>query len=336
MLASNKAHLVDFQRKIDRPKLEFDSMSGRAKIPYLYITSASFSGSTLLSFLLNAHPQMVSLGEMGPIPTVEIDKYLCSCGSLLLQCKFFLELERRVNILGSSFNLKKWQTHFLYSPYRLLDILMVRPLRNSFLEGVRDTLVPFVPGYRKEIGQIARRVEHVVQSILEIRSKKVYVDAQKDPIRIKFLRDIERFDVHVIHLVRDVRGVVASVMKRSRVRHINQAARYWYNANMNSERSRRYVSSQQWLRIRYDDLCAEPQDTLDRISNFIGVQRAPIPKNFYESEHHIIGNPMRLKRSVGEVIKADSSWQDRFTNQELNTISRIGGAANRHFGADWP
>jgi hypothetical protein len=121
------------------------------KIPYLNIIGASYSGSTLLAFLLNAHPCMVSMGEqrskvVGIVPRVVIERHPCSCGALLLQCPFFLELERRINALGSSFKLTHWQTLFQLSQHRWLNIFLVRPLRCTCLEQIRDRLVPLWPG----------------------------------------------------------------------------------------------------------------------------------------------------------------------------------------------
>lgn len=308
----------------------------RSKIPYLYVTGASYSGSTLLASLLNAHPQMVSVSEMGgPIDSVIIERYFCSCGALLLQCPFFLELEQRINALGSSFSLTEWQTDYQLSKYRLLDIPLVRPLRNQFLERIRDRLIPFWPGYKETVSAISQRILHFAQAILEVSGKEVVVDAEKDSIRIKFLQDIEQLDLKVIHLIRDVRGGTASFMKNGKTDDVAWATRQWYIYNMNSERARRYISPRQWLRIKYSELCTDAQATMDYIADFVGVRRFPIPKDFYETKHHIIGNRMRLNKSPG-VIKPDESWKDLFSERDLNIIARIGGAANRYFGYDWP
>ncbi|MFQ5964628.1 MAG: sulfotransferase [Candidatus Scalinduaceae bacterium] len=305
------------------------------KVPYMYITGANHSGSTLLTFLLNAHPQMMSIHEVGgPIPKVNIKKYQCSCGTLLLQCPFYLELERHINSLGSSFSLLNWQTRFQISNYRWLNIPLVRPLRNVFLERIRDTLVPIWPGYRKLIGLIGQRNAHLARAALAISGKQVFVDSQKDSIRIKFLKECDNLDLYVIHLVRDVRGGVVSIMKASNTDNVAWATRIWNTANMNSERSRQYVSPSRWLRLTYDELCADVQGTIDRISDFVGLERATVPKNFYETAHHIIGNRMRLRRS--SEIRQDDSWKKRLNQHDLDIIAQIGGAENRYFGHKWP
>ena len=40
-------------------------------VDVICLAGASYCGSTLVSFLLNAHPQIHSVGEMGPLPIFE-------------------------------------------------------------------------------------------------------------------------------------------------------------------------------------------------------------------------------------------------------------------------
>jgi hypothetical protein len=176
----------------------------------------------------------------------------------------------------------------------------------------------------------------LAQAALAISGKEVFVDAHKDAIRVKFLQDIGRLDLRVIHLVRDVRGAVASYIKNTRKDDIALAVRRWSIANAESDRAMRYVSPHQWLRITYDELCADLQGTLYRITDFVGVKQAPPPSDIYGGEHHIIGNRMRLRSNGSGVVTLDESWKDRLTERELEIIARIGGAANRRYGHHWP
>jgi hypothetical protein len=305
------------------------------KIPYLYIAGASYSGSTLLAFLLNAHPQIASLSEVaGPLPDEDLDTYLCSCGAPFLECPFYRELEKRINSLGSAFTLANWRTRFQVSRHRGLDIPLVRPLRNVPLEWIRDRVVHLWPDYRNTIDAIRQRNVHLAQALLEITGKRVYADAQKDPIRVKFLSEVDSFDLHVIHLIRDVRGAVNSIMRHNSTTDAAWSTRVWQSANMNAHRAKRFVPPEKWMRLRYDDLCKSPQDIFDQICDFTGCEHATIPEDFYQTDHHIIGNTMRTK-SVGK-ITSDVSWKQSLSREDLDIISRTGGKMNRFFGSDWP
>jgi hypothetical protein len=305
------------------------------KIPYLYITGASYSGSTLLAFLIDSHPEMTSISEVGgPIPGTDIGTYSCSCGETLLACPFYREVTNRIRSLGSEFELGEWRTLFQFSRHRAVDIPFARPLRNTFLENIRDRIVPIFPAYRRTMREIALRNLHFARAVLQLTGKKVFADAQKDSIRIKFLRDIGRLDLKVIHLIRDARGGTASYMKHNNGRDAAWAARFWAKANLNADRARRFVSSDRWLRIHYNDLCDDYQACMDRISDFVGVERATIPENFFGLEHHIVGNEMRMKRDQ-RVIR-DLSWKKRLADEDLAMIAREAGSASHHFGFDWP
>ncbi len=223
---------------------------------------------------------------------------------------------------------------FHVTRHRFLNIPLVRPLRNTFLEEVRDCLVPFFPGYRKAIETIERRNLHFAKAVLEVTGKTFFADAQKDSIRIKFLRDIDELDLRVVHLVRDLRAGTASFMKNQGIGDPAKAARLWLIANMNSERAKRYLSPDRWLKITYDDLCLNTQGVMDRIADFVGTRHSPVPSDVYAPEHHIIGNRMRLKRDG--TVRADNSWKDKLSEQQLRVIAQVAGEANRRFGFDWP
>jgi hypothetical protein len=315
-----------------------DFADSTAKVPYLYIAGASFSGSTLLAFLLNAHPEMVSVSEVvGPPsarPRAELQRYSCSCGQRLVDCSFFQEMQRRILAQGSTFDLLNWRTDFKISRRRLIDIPLVRPLRRTWLEKLRDGVVPLVPGYRPVIREIAMRNLHFARAALSITGKKVFVDAQKDPIRIKFLSEIDELDLRVVHLVRDLRGGASSFIKHNPKNNPARAAYRWSLSNMTADQARRYVGGRPWMLLRYDEICEDYQAVVDRIAKFAGVSSAVVPETFYQTHHHIIGNTMRLRPD--STIRLDESWKSRLSEADLRTIARVAGRINHYFGFDWP
>jgi len=308
------------------------------KVPYLYIVGASFSGSTLLAFLLNAHPRMVSVSEVcGVLPHELIeapDSYRCSCGEKLLECPFYSDLQQRIRASGSSFDLRDWKNHFQLTDRRWLQILLTRPLRWGWAETLRNMASSLVPGQRAKRHEVARRNLHFARSTLELSGKQLFVDAQKEPARVRFLSGIDEIDLYVIHLVRDARAGASSYMKHNPRNDAARAARRWRSANLTSDYVNRYVPASRWMLQRYDELCADHQGVIDRIADFTGTERAPIPDDFYAAEHHIVGNQMRLGAATG--IRLDQSWRKRLSEEQIETIKRVAGAANRRFGFDWP
>jgi hypothetical protein len=74
---------------------------------------------------------------------------------------------------------------------------------------------------------------------------------------------------------------------------------------------------------------------MNRLADFLQVRQARVPQDFYRTEHHIIGNHMRLNSGDG-IVKRDDSWVDRLTQRDLAIIKRHAGLANNYFGHDWP
>jgi len=53
-------------------------------LKYVYLTSSGYSGSTLLSFMLGAHPCIATVGELSnSIENNDPDNYRCSCEKLI-------------------------------------------------------------------------------------------------------------------------------------------------------------------------------------------------------------------------------------------------------------
>ncbi len=308
------------------------------RVPYLYISGASFSGSTLLAFLLNAHTHMVSVSETcGVLPhrlIKGIDEYRCSCGERLLSCPFFIDVQERIREQGSTFDLRDWKNHFRLADSLLFQRLLTRPTPWGWSELLRNVVTPLFPGAARREREIAARNLHFARAVLEVSGKRLFVDAQKDPARVRFLSRIEELDLYVIHLVRDARAGASSYMKHNPANDARRGARRWLNANLTSDYARHHVPASRWMRLRYDDLCADHQGVIDHISDFTGTPRAAIPASFFETPHHIVGNEMRLA-GTGE-IRPDNSWRKRLDDVQVDVVRRVAGAANRRFGFDWP
>ena len=306
-------------------------------VRYVYVAGAPYCGSTLLSFLLNTHPDCVSVGEsFGPTQRVVIDKYTCSCGELLLQCSFWQRLAKRVEELDKPFEIASrfWKTRFEVSTSRYVSSLAIRSLGSTVLDGLRDRCLAPFGRVRRKLDQAGTVNMVFARAAMELSSTRVFIDASKVAHRVPLLARVPEFDLRVIHLVRDARGGTASVMKNVGISNAAVATRSWRRRNSEVERARRFLPSDRWLLIRYGELCADPQAVMDGIADFIGVPHASLPEDFRSVEHHLIGNQMRLRGSGS--IREDLSWRVFLAESDLDTIARISGAANRHFGYDWP
>ena len=307
------------------------------RLRYVCIPGSPFTGSTLLGTLLNEHPDCASIGAAtGLTRRADLSSYLCSCGQKFRQCEFWNHIAARTAALGYPVNVFEnnfWNTHLRLSKHRLVNAALVRSLGPAQLTNVRDAVVGRVPVAKRAISRMGWNTWALASAVLEKTGKTVFIDTARDHQRPKYLRMHPLLDVKVIHLIRDPRGNSASIMKHTGA-DAATAARQWQHYNVEADRMRRYVPAGSWLSLRYEDLCADPAGVLDRISDFVGVDRARTHLGAHNRDSHIIGNKMRLK-GLGE-IREDRSWQTRLDGADLAALARIAGSTSRRLGYDWP
>ena len=307
------------------------------RIRYVCMPGSPYTGSTLLGSILNRHPACASIGAAtGLSRIVELPSYRCSCGKLFTECEFWSYIADRTAALGHPVHVYQtgfWNTHLRVSRNRLLNVVLVRSLASTWLNQARDAVVGRVSGISEAVSDMGWNTWALAAAILEKTGKTVFVDTARDHQRPKYLATHPQLDVKVIHLIRDPRGTSASMMKNMGL-DVAVAARRWKWYNIEADRVRRYLPPESWMTLRYEDLCADPPGTMDRISDFMGVPRAPIPLGPAEQEQHIIGNPMRLK-ALGE-IREDRSWQERLSPTDLGVIASIVGPTSHRFAYNWP
>ena len=108
------------------------------------------------------------------------------------------------------------------------------------------------------------------------------------------------------------------------------AAREWRKTHEECERLRRRLPSDAWLRVRYEDLCREPDRVLAGVLHLIGEPPTKILSDFRSIEHHILGNVMRLRSD--RKIELSERWRSALGSQELAAFDRVAGDLNRHYG----
>lgn len=300
------------------------------KIPFAFVLAHSFSGSTLLSFLLGAHPEIATVGEMFIAPTHNDESYPCSCGEPIETCAFWQEVSREMARRGTPFEMRSAESSLSAGSYGPLGnrVVWAEP-RGPVLEAVRRTALAVLPGVGRELDRRITINRQLAEVVLDLRGARVFVDATKRPGRALLLQRDPRLDLQVIHLVRDGRAVSRSTI-RNLGRTVEEGARSWTGSLRRCEELRRYFPAERWLTVRHEDLCSDPRQTLERIFSFLKVSPELQVGDFRSSDHHIIGNRMRLSRT--SEIRLDERWRTELTPEQLRTVERIAGPGLRRYG----
>ena len=239
----------------------------------IYIAGASHSGSTLLDMMLNAHPEILSVGEAFQLNRTKRSKSgkpevtKCSCGALGLgQCTFWSRVNERImRIHGKSF------ADLNVNDYRRSDD---KEDANSIL----------------------------FRAISEVSGKEFVVDSSKMPRRLKHLMGLDELNVYPIHLIRDPRGQIASVMRKGAL------MRPIFHHEVVHAQTRWALKSAPHSIVRYEDLVMAPERTLDRILEPLGLRFDPRQLQWAEQvRHSFAGNHARMQAKSELIL--DKKWK---------------------------
>jgi Sulfotransferase family len=299
----------------------------------LYIAGAGRSGSTILERILGTLPQTITAGELYRIGMTQgIAEKTCSCGAALGVCPFWEEILQRcfpksdrARTLLEIATLHHTLDHSRHIPKLLLG-------------AIHPTVQQQLKSYRTYLKTLYYAVAAQTQS-------RILVDSSKVPSRALILAGIPGFEVHVIHLVRDVRALAYAWQKK--VAYVpnrdweiqrykpHQTLQFWVTCNIFSESLAWKIPYQ---RIRYETFAQSPQQTLrallDRIPT---LQGASLPFQGQTNQiqlppfHSIAGNPMRFQSGMTNVT-LDESWKQHLNSVTAQTLTVMAAPFLKRYG----
>jgi Sulfotransferase family len=300
------------------------------KVRLVQVLSSPHSGSTILGVILGSSPEIFYSGEMDRIPVpVWGTGLVCSCGQPTAECPFWSSVRVGFERAHDTSRLVTGQRRF--EPWSAL----------------RRTLAASV--FRSAaLRAHARTTEALLRQVSEVAGKPIIVDSSKLAGRalVYSAARSEGFDVRYLHVVRDGQAVFASRKARlarfpetgvdpEAVSFASRAAVRWVVANITfsllfSWRRGRY------LRVRHEDFVRDPEGTLRRIEQFLGVSLASPLASLrngapFPVVHVPTGNRIRL---TGEVRfrRESSSRSSPLPRSQQRAFWRIAGGLERLLG----
>ena len=174
------------------------------------------SGSTLLSFLLNAHPEIVTVGETCRIGVNIPDRWTrkagkCSCGKPYYYCDFWNRVLAGIAARGVGISKPD------YFRFEMFNIGVLNyAYRKAYSRPLGRTILRLsLPLYRRKKELADKKLCAFVESVLEVSGKTIFLDASKAPYWIYPLSQNPFFDLWILDLYRDGRGVVDSWRRHS-------------------------------------------------------------------------------------------------------------------------
>jgi hypothetical protein len=186
---------------------------------------------------------------------------------------------------------------------------------------------------------------------LDISGASILVDSSKVGLRLKYLLRNPKLDVRVLRLIRDGRAVslthtnpaefadAADPAHRSggsggpghKGLSMRDAALLWRRSNEEADRISARLSSPQYVEVRYEQLCLQPDATLQSIRKFLGIPPVSFENGFRSRKvQHVVGNGMRF--DAESVIRLDERWKTRVSADGLKIFNGVAGKLNRKYG----
>jgi hypothetical protein len=265
----------------------------------IFIVGANRSGTTLLRLLLNAHSEIA-------IPD-EINYFYGFTGAEL-------SYENWSTPSLSPSEYTSFVNRFLATNQAVVPTLNLDSVRAEILDGPHDLRRP----YQVLLEQWARH-----------RGKGRW--GEKTPGNIYHANIlIEMFpDARFIHVVRDPRGGVASMQRVSFFG--NDVAFNALNRHKIMTHGRawlaRSVPAPQRIEIRYEDLVAHPQNTLQSICDFVEAPYEPSMLRFHQDADRYMVNEAAssYNQTATRPISTEmiDKWHTQLTDEEIAIIERI-------------
>ena len=341
--------------------MSHENLAGKDGPIYIYIAGRGHSGSTLLTLLLARHPRVVAVGELANLPLQvardETTKWVgrCSCGERPLDCPMWGDVLRRIEATSG--------TNFAAEPFawRISDIGMEEEyrnqaplrapwvwLRNRLWRLVRYAqyyapgwLRPLVGFYRPQRAWGANR-SRLAKEIASVNAVDAVVDASKDPLDMLDVYENATIPVKIIHLTRDARGNIWSMIKKikpgePRKGPVTRASQDWVKVNRRIWRLARKVPEADCLHVRYEEICRDPEGTMQKLFAFVGLESHDVVSSQAADEsdsdqgHTIGGNKIRFT-SEKLNISEDFRWRENLTAADLAIVREIAGPMSNALG----
>ncbi len=288
--------------------------------PLIYIASSDEAGSALLERLIGAHPAIWSLGELRHLPRARHAQQACGCGSELAGCPYwsraFAELDPRLEVAVEG--LASRRKPLLARVGEVSDLLLgassPRRIEEAQAHGVQSRAV--LESFRRT-AQAFRPMP--VSWIL---------DCSRDARRLLWLKDSRRFDLRVLHVVRDPRADVHAHLQASGVLTRRSAAVHAARWAFENLLLWRLASSgfrkDHVLRIRREELVQEPAAVLERVGKLVGLTFPAIttrlPAQLRMRTHAISLGGARL---LEQALLPPEQWREELPRELADTAWRL-------------
>jgi len=254
------------------------------QVPLLYILGNSHSGSTLLSFLLTFHPDIINLGELKSKTWLKVRT--CSCGQPVETCTFYGDYFPAFNALKEP----AMESMRTINPVRFLFQKKITPDKVT-----TENLHVFYQSVQKRVIDLYPDARYIVDS-----SKSVW-------LLNAWIQTLPPENVKIIWLRRQTRANVASFIKRG-----FPFLKSWMTILVNNQITKHFLLSNHldYLEVNYDRFYDAYPAEAQGMSSYLGLN-LPVTNGLHQNHHAISGNAKTRQAFANQFtgLHKDDEWE---------------------------
>lgn len=162
----------------------------------------------------------------------------------------------------------------------------------------------------------------------------VWVDHTPENMRRALLLEQTFEDAKYIHLVRDARGVIASVLPLDwGPNSVIEGAHWWLERVAYGLAVENMLGPDRVIRLRFEDLVLDQESSMERLRAFLGLERRDrhaqveqrfVPPKYTQGQHELIGESVQSS--------AATKWKKALSPWQVGAIEEIAGDMIRMLG----
>lgn len=302
-------------------------MTGPRPVKVLYFVGSGRSGTTLINGILGGMPGVLAGGELRYVWQRGVaQNHVCSCGKPFDECVLWTRIMERVLTMRGAGP----EDPGRIGP-RLLQRLQLRRVPAMLLRWRFGGKA--VPPHPDDAS-----IEALYRAASDVSGARVVVDSSKLPPYGMLLAQIPGIDLRVLHVVRDPRATAYSWLREKKAldhgddgalmprQPVTKSSLLWLVWNTVSV-LRWGGQRESYLRLRYEDFVAEPEASMRRVCELVGLDPADLPFTSaaqvdIRPGHVVAGNPNRHQR--GEVaIRPDDQWRGGLSVKDKLAVTTL-------------
>lgn len=261
----------------------------------IFVVGAGRSGTTLLQLMMNAHPSITIQGEL----------------------HFFEEI----------LDLKK----------DIPTLTEDRDLAAFFDRLPRLYSLRYLPNLEKQLGVVGRKMrkgrrgyEDFHRYMLEAHASEEGAQriGEKTPSNVRYMNQLLTMypNARIVHIIRDPRGVVASMIKAPFTGNDALTNSIKWRMDIEYSQTFRNNHSDNYLELKYEKLTYDAAKELTRVCRFIGEDYNPRMLDFYRTAHSYVKDEP-WKKSTSDAVHGSSTdkWKKQLTGSQIYIIEIIAG-----------